>query len=283
MTPVAVVGTGRVGLSLARALARSGTTVRLLARTPRRAWDELPRVETDWRAALAACEMVVVAVPDDAIEDAASALLATGAITTHHVVLHTSGLRDRTALAPLLGTGASLGSWHPLQAFPVPTDDPAVWSDVAVALEGDVRALAAGRTMAERLALGPIIELAPDGKALYHAAAVVASNYVVVLAEIAERLARHGGAAVSAGLFTGIMQRTLRNVALNGPTMALTGPIRRGDVGTVRAHLEALTGNDRAAYVTLGREALLLARKAGLPDAPAVALERLLSSAKPVD
>lgn len=283
MTAVAVVGTGRVGLSLARALARSGASVRLLARTPRRRWEELPAVETDWRAAVGACGTIVMAVPDDAIEEAAETLRHTGAVTRQHVVLHTSGLRDRAALAPLLGTGAALGSWHPLQTFPVPTDDPSVWRDVAIALEGDARAVAAGRALAERMALGPVIELAAEGKVLYHAAAVVASNYVVVLAEIAERLARHGGAAESHGLFTAIMQRSLTNVAQQGTVLSLTGPIRRGDVGTVRAHLEVLAGNDRAAYVALGREALLLARKAGLPDAPAVALERLLSSAPPSD
>ena len=115
---VAVVGAGRVGLTLARALVLSGTPVRLLVRRARRlSLPGLPEPETDWQAALAASELVIVAVPDDAIPGVALRLAKSGQIQPRQVVLHISGLRGSEALVPLSASGAALGSLHPLQTF----------------------------------------------------------------------------------------------------------------------------------------------------------------------
>ena len=277
---VAVLGTGRVGLTLARALVLSGTSVRLLARSARPVPDGLPVAELDWSAALTAVELVLVAVPDDAIVDAAAALVRTGTIVGRHVVLHTSGLHHRAALDALESSGAALGSLHPLQSFSAPAGDAALLLGVPAIVEGDARAVAAARELAATLGMGTVIELPALGKVSYHAAAVVASNYLVVLADIAERLAREAGAGESAAmLFQPIMQQTLSNIADRGTVAALTGPVRRGDAGTVAAHLAVLHGDDRAAYVALAREALLLARRAGLPAAAATELEASFGTA----
>jgi predicted short-subunit dehydrogenase-like oxidoreductase (DUF2520 family) len=260
---VAIVGAGRVGLTLARALTRSGGTVRVFGR-------EAPAVDES--------DLVLIAVPDDAIEDVAHALARTGAVTSGHVILHTSGLRDRTALAILEPSGAALGSWHPLQTFGAAAGDPGALAGSPAVIEGDARALEAGRELAERLHLRPVVEVSAAGKAAYHAAAVFASNYLVVVAEVARRLAAVAGAGgASADLFLPIMRRTLDNYASAGAA-ALTGPIRRGDAGTVQRHLAALSGNDRVLYVAMGREALQLARDAGLDVERAAAIERLLTA-----
>ncbi len=260
---VAIIGAGRVGLTLARALIRSGTIVNVFGR-------EEPTVDQ--------ADLVLIAVPDDAIGDVATRLARAGTITGRHIVLHTSGLRDRSALAALEPTGAALGSWHPLQTFAMPTDDLDVLVGIAAVIEGDGRALEAGRALAERLGLQPIVEITAAGKPAYHAAAVFASNYLVVLAEIARHLGIEAGAgAASAEMFRPLMQRTLSNYSHVG-VASLTGPIKRGDAGTVERHLAVLTGDQRTLYLALGREALRLARQAGLEPAMATAIERLLTA-----
>lgn len=257
---VGIVGAGRVGRSLGRALERSGTVVSLLGRH-----DPLPPVT-----------LVLVAVPDDAIDAVAARLRDGGGLTAGQVVLHTSGLHDRTALAALDSSGAALGSFHPLQTFVHPDGEPEQLAGAAVVVEGDRGAVAMGRALAARLDMAPVVELATGQKAAYHAGAVFAGNYLVVLAEIATRLAREAGAGEAArALYLPLMRRALENVAAAGPA-ALSGPIRRGDSGTVARHLELLHGNDRDAYVVLGREALQQARDAGLDPAAADAIARLL-------
>lgn len=273
---VAIIGAGRVGLTLARALIHSGADVRLLGRHSRTLPEWLLAIETDWGPAIAAADLVLVAVPDDAIADVARTLATSGTVAARQIILHTSGLCDRTELAALDATGAALGSLHPLQTFAVPDGDPEALRGSPAAIEGDARALAAARAIAERLQLSPIVEIAAGGKPAYHAAAVFASNYQVVLADIAVRLARAAGAGdVSAELFLPLMRRTLDNYGIGGAA-ALTGPISRGDTGTVARHLDALTGADRALYVMLGREALRLARAAGLDERNATAIDMLL-------
>ncbi|MES2303941.1 MAG: Rossmann-like and DUF2520 domain-containing protein [Gemmatimonadota bacterium] len=282
MTPaaVAVVGTGRVGLTLVRALGLSGQEVRLLARSSRKVPAGLPDVETDWRPALAASRVVVLAVPDDAIGAVAEQLAASEAITSSHVVLHTSGLHGAESMAALRESGAALGSLHPLQAISHGQVDPAILRGTPAIVEGHDRAVVVARSLAELFGMSPVIELTAAGKVSYHAAAVIASNYLVVLVELAERLARAGGAGEGADqLFQPIMQQTLANIAAQGTVAALTGPVRRGDVGTVAAHLAVLRDNDRAVYIALGREALAIARVGGLAEPAAIALAELLSAA----
>ena len=278
-TAVAVVGTGRVGLTLARALVHSGRSVHLLTRTARPSYPGLPATETDWTASLAAASLVLVTVPDDAIAAVAATLCRTGAINRSQTVLHTSGLHHRAALGALESSGAALGSLHPLQSFTAPDGDAALLLGVPAIVEGDTRAVAVARELAAALGMGSVIELPALGKVRYHAAAVVASNYLVVLADLAERLARGAGAGDAAAvLFQPIMQQTLSNIAERGTVAALTGPVRRGDAGTVAAHLATLGGDDRVAYLALAREALLLARRAGLAERDARRIEELLAS-----
>ena len=119
--------------------------------------------------------------------------------------------------------------------------------------------------------------MAPGTKPAYHAGAVITSNYVVVLAALAEQLAREAGVppADAVRLYLPLMQGTVANLSL-GPAAALTGPIRRGDVATVRRHLAVLDPGQRLVYRTLGLAAVPLAREAGLAEAAAAAVEAAL-------
>ena len=102
----------------------------------------------------------------------------------------------------------------------------------------------------------------------------------MVLAAVAERVARLAGLPPSeaAALYLPLMQGTVANLAA-GPAGALTGPVRRGDVATLRRHLAALEPDDRVLYRTLGLGALRLAREAGLGEQAALAVERVLTDA----
>jgi predicted short-subunit dehydrogenase-like oxidoreductase (DUF2520 family) len=259
----AIVGAGRMGRGLAAALEQGGHPVRLLGRER--------RLEDTREAGL-----VLLAVPDDAIEGVAAELARSAAIGTEQVVLHLSGLLDRLALHPLASTGAALGSFHPLQTVADPATAPALLRGAYAGLEGDARALAAGAHLAHWLGMRPV-RLAPGAKPAYHAGAVIASNYAVVLAAVAEQLARRAGIADpdAGSVYLPLLRGTLANLAI-GPAAALTGPIRRGDAATVRRHLEALTPEERPLYRELGRVALRLARTAGLPEAQVEAVERAL-------
>lgn len=273
---VVVVGAGRVGLSLARALRRLGEPVRLLGRTAHPASTETPAVEVAWDDALASATLVVIAVADDAVTPVVQAVAASRALRPATVVLHTSGRHDRGVLEPLAMLGAVTGSWHPLQSIPEAADG-AVFAGVPAVLEGEGVAVAAGRTLAEQLGMSPIVELPAAGKVRYHAAAVFAANYLVALDAIAERVAREAGAwGASRGLFLPSMRRVLDNLAARTPVEALTGPVRRGDVGTVSAHLAVLEGPDREAYLVLAHEALRLAEKGGLDLDRAAAIRAVL-------
>lgn len=272
---IAVVGGGRVGLSLARALARSGP-VAVLSRGVRPLPAPLAPSTVAWEPALAAADVVLVAVPDDAIGAVALRLAQGGAVQARHAVLHTSGRQDRSALAALEASGASRGSFHPLQTLRDPEGSPEALVGAPAVLEGDTRAVDMGRALAIRLQMAPALEIPASGKPRYHAAAVFASNYLVVLADVAARLARGAGLEATAELFLPLMGRTLVHLGDGDPAAALTGPVRRGDVGTVEAHLAALDGEARALYLLLAREALALAEREGLDEERAAALRQVL-------
>jgi predicted short-subunit dehydrogenase-like oxidoreductase (DUF2520 family) len=261
--PVAIVGTGRMGQGLALALREAEVPVTLLGRGRR---------AEDTRGAA----LVLIATPDDAIGGVAVELARDGAVGESQVVLHLSGLLDRLALQVLEPTGAALGSFHPLQSVADPATAAERLRGSFAGVEGDARALAAGERLAAALGMR-VVRLAPGAKAAYHAGAVIASNYAVVLADVAERLARQAGVGAddAAALYLPLMRGTVANLAA-GPAAALTGPVRRGDEATVRRHLAALGPEDRALYRALGLLALRIAREAGLGDGPAAAVERAL-------
>jgi predicted short-subunit dehydrogenase-like oxidoreductase (DUF2520 family) len=263
--PVAIIGAGRMGRGLAAALEEAGVDARLLGRGD--PTDEVRRAS-----------LILIATPDDAIGDVAADLAREPTVAEHQVVLHLSGLLDRLALQALAFTGAGLGSFHPVQSIADPATAPDLLRGAYVGLEGDERALAAGEWLARALGMRPV-RLAPGAKPAYHAGAVVASNYAVVLAAVAEQLARRAGVPASdaASLYLPLMRGTVANLE-QGPTAALTGPIRRGDAATVRRHLAALSPQERALYRELGRVALRLAREAGLGEASAEAVGRALDA-----
>ena len=260
---VTILGAGRMGQGLALAL--RGVEVLLVSRRGHPVAAGL-RLHTGTRAqAVARGRVVILAVPDDAVTSLAAELAAERAVGADHTVPHLSGLLDRRALSPLTDTGAALGSFHPLQTIADPAAAREWLAGAYAGLEGDGRAVEVGSRLAEALGMVPV-ELSAAGKAAYHAGAAIVANYTTALFAVAERLAREAGvpAESAARLYLPLLRGTSANLDA-GPVAALTGPVRRGDAQTVRAHLAVLRGTDAQLYRMLGAEALRLARQAGLP------------------
>jgi len=265
---IAIVGGGRMGRGLARVLAEAGERVVLWSRR------EAAGAVTD---AVAGARTILLAVPDDAITPLAGTLAEAGAVEPGQVVLHLSGLHGREALGPLAGVGAALGSLHPLQAISDPDTAAERWRGAYAAVEGDETAAREAERLARLLGLIPF-RLTSAQKPVYHAGAVMAANYVVALAAAAQRLGEQAGvpAELAGRLYLPLLAGSLENLRSQVPAKALTGPVRRGDLATIRAHLAALDPDDRSLYARLGLEALRLARTGGLDPETAAKIELLL-------
>jgi predicted short-subunit dehydrogenase-like oxidoreductase (DUF2520 family) len=271
---IAVVGAGRVGATLARLWHRAGIRIGSIAsRTPGHA--EALAAALSARVARspiesAEADLIVLAVPDDAIKSVVDewrelALDGRG-------VIHTSGAHDRRVLSPLAAQGAQIGSLHP--AFPFAAVDLAVER-----LPGSVFAVEAvdeplrGWLIALVKALdGHVLEVSPGGKALYHAALVFASNYTVTLYSLADRLLAVIGAEPESAraALDGLLAGTIANLRERGIPDALTGPLVRADLGTLRAHLAALRAVDPALadlYAGLARASYPMLTQRGVDTA----------------
>jgi predicted short-subunit dehydrogenase-like oxidoreductase (DUF2520 family) len=220
---------------------------------------------------------VLIATPDDAIREVAAELAAEGAVSRDQVVLHLSGLLDRSALLPLEESGAGCGSFHPLQSVAEPSTAAERLKGAYVGIEGDDRALTAAERLANTLRMIPV-RIPAAAKPAYHAGAALVANYTVALVGVAVRLARSAGvpAELASRIYLPLLGGAVANLNAMGPAASLTGAVRRGDERTIRTHLEALGPEDRALYRTVGKAAVRLAREAGLSDSAAQRVEAAL-------
>ena len=264
---VFILGAGRAGQGLARALRASG--VDLVGLHGRHVADGSEQVTAGAipntvREATAVLVTVRDSQLDMALAELAAAPLAAGA-----VVLHASGSAEPETIEQLRRRGHPAGTFHPL----VPLADPARAADMLmgafIGIDGDDRARATALELAARLG-ATTVAIPPGTKARYHAAAVIASNFPAVLFAVAERqLAACGfepGTARS--VVQALMSATIENLRDRSGAEALTGPIVRGDVETVRRHLHALTADPEAleVYRALSRGAFDIARAVGTEE-----------------
>jgi predicted short-subunit dehydrogenase-like oxidoreductase (DUF2520 family) len=264
---VTIIGAGRMGQGLGLALKRRGYKIALVARTPRDVAPPLVLHHGSRAEAMAGAELILIATPDDAITAVAKELAAEGSVTRDQVVLHLSGLLDRTALLPLEESGAGCGSFHPLQSVAEAATAAERLKGAYVGIEGDDRALTAAERLANTLRMIPV-RIPASAKPAYHAGAAFVANYTVALVGVAERLARAAGvpADIAARIYLPLLGGAVANLTALGPAASLTGAVRRGDVRTIQAHLSALGPEDRILYRTVGRAAVTLAREAGVDE-----------------
>jgi len=285
MKSFSIVGAGRLGTVLGAALVRRGWTAAAIVDKDARAAREsrliigrgkaVPRLGGTSRPG----DVVIIAVPDDAVGRVAAGLARCGVTWAGRIVFHTSGLLAARVLAPLRKQGALVASVHPVQAFPRKDAPPSIFRGITWGIEGDPAAVAAAEEMVRGLR-GNVLLLSEKDKPLYHAACSLASNAMIALEWTASGMlgAAGIGEKAAAGMLSPLVQGTLQNVNNLGLEKALTGPILRGDVVTVRKHLEALRDDPhaRGVYLAMGKQILRLAEKSGLPAGRVTALKRLL-------
>lgn len=269
---VGVISAGRVGAVLGAALARAGHRVTAVAAVSdasrRRAASLLPDAEVKPPDEVAAAaDLLLLAVPDDALAQLASGLAATGALRRGTLVAHTSGAHGVGVLSPLAEIGALPLALHPVMTF-TGTDvdlqrlDGAAWgvtSDEVL------------RPVAETLVIetgGEPSFIAEELRPLYHAGLAFAANHLVTLVTQAADLLQTSGVDQPQRMLGPLLGAALDN-ALRTGDRALTGPVARGDAGTVAVHLETLARHAPDAldaYIAMGRLTAGRALASGLLD-----------------
>lgn len=217
-------------------------------------------------------------MPDDVVPEMAHALAGQGEAPAGCAAFHLSGALATEVLAPLHARGYAVGSFHPLQALAHPVSGARRLRGSWVAVTGAPEAVAIARRVAGALEAGTLA-IPESRRPLYHAAAVMASNFIPPLLDVACRLLERAGVPHEDALpaLLPLVRGTLENLAEHGVSAGLTGPIPRGDVETVGLHLRALEAEDRRLYAALGRELVRLAWDRIPEDAARELLERFNS------
>ena len=284
----AIIGAGRLGRTLGRLLALrdyrpAGLSCRTL-RSARQARDFIGGGEptTSNVQAAARVPLVLIATPDREIVPVARDLARGRLSWTGRIVVHTSGAISSAALDPLKRRGALVASVHPLASIAAPRPDLDL-QGTPFALEGDPGAVRQLRRLIVEVG-GTPVTIPRQAKALYHLIACILSNDLVALLAGGFEAARGLGlgARQAARLYLPLIRGTVENVARLGPVRALTGPVSRGDVATLRLHGEALRtlpAEVRRVHRALGLRSVGLALEAGtITPEVAARLARLLGS-----
>ncbi|HKS48466.1 MAG TPA: DUF2520 domain-containing protein [Amycolatopsis sp.] len=277
---IGVVSAGRVGSVLGAALWRAGHTVvaasgiskesreraeRLLPGVPLQPPDEV----------VAAADLVLLAVPDDALAGLVRGLAATGSWRTGQIVIHTSGAHGLDVLGPAAEAGALPLALHPVMTFTGREEDlqrMAACSVGVTAAAEDEAAWHVGEALTMEMG-GEPVRIPETARPLYHAALAHGANHLVTLVNDCVELLRGSGIAHAERMLGPLLSAALDNALRHGDR-ALTGPVVRGDAGTVRRHLAVLT--ERApdvepCYSTMAERTVARATTAGLLDAGAAA------------
>lgn len=243
---IGIVGAGAVGTALGVALTRAGWPITAVASRDavrRERFRELvggTRAFVEITPLLDEVELIVLAVPDDAIGSVAEGIR----LYSGQALIHTSGALGAEVLEPAMAAGTQIGSFHPLVAFADIERAVEALHGATVAVEGDDQLVALLADMARAIG-ADAVRLAPGTKAAYHAAAVLAAGGFVALLDAIAELGRVAGLdeAGSLAIYGPLIEQTLGNARALGIRAALTGPLTRGDVGTLERHLVTLAAD----------------------------------------
>lgn len=278
MYRIGIVGPGRAGSALGAALRAAGYHLTgVTARSPEsaeRAARLLPGVPVLALSELVdASDVLILAVPDDAIAPVAAAIDP----RPGQFVVHLSGAHGTAVLAAATARGAVPVALHPPMTFTgTPADGARVRATTFTATAPD-EAVALVERLGKELGAG-VQWVAEEHRALYHAGLVHGANHLVTLFVQASDVLRAAGVGDPRATLAPLMRAMLDNTVQAGHD-ALTGPIARGDVETVRAHLAGLTGSTRSSYVVLARATVdLVAADGRLEPGTAARLRAVLDS-----
>ena len=249
---VAVIGTGRVGTAMAHLLSGKGYDVAAVSDVSREARERAAalsgaRALADAAVAAGLADIILITTPDDAIEDTCNEIARApvgsdpGGALSGKKVIHMSGALGLDALSAASRAGADVLSVHPIQTFAdvQGAERSLPGSTFGVTCEPGLEGWAGGFVASLD---GRVLIVKDADKVLYHAAAAVACNLLAMVEYGAQAIMRGLGFAdeQTSEALLHLSAATVENVARLGPAAALTGPLARGDVGTLRAHMEAL-------------------------------------------
>jgi len=283
MLKVSFIGAGTVGTALAVLLSRKGYEVTSVYSRSRSSAEKLAAEVSGCRVAISsqeaadATDLVFITTPDDAIPDVVSCVK----WQKGRGVVHCSGADSTGILEPARKSGAMIGGFHPLQTFAGTRQAIENIPGSTFALEAEEPLLTTLKKMAEDLG-GPWITLKAEDKVAYHTAAVFASNYLVTLVKMATDLWKTFSIPTDQATraLLPLMHGTLHNIETIGIPHCLTGPIARGDAGTINKHLDMLQKKAPALifpYKELGLQTIPVALAKGkINKKRAVELEMIL-------
>ena len=216
-------------------------------------------------ADLAPADIYLIASPDDQIASCCEQLVASGMVQPGVVVFHCSGALSSAVLAPAAACGALTASIHPVRSFASPEQVALSFAGTWCGVEGDEAALAILRLLFTGIG-AKLVDIDPAAKTVYHAAAVFACNYVVTLLDVAVQAYQHAGIPqdIAMQMMAPLVHKTVEQVFASGTAAALSGPIARGDMGTVERQQAAISAWDAEKgnlYALLAKETMALARR----------------------
>ncbi|TYP95374.1 putative oxidoreductase, contains short-chain dehydrogenase (SDR) and DUF2520 domains [Fodinibius salinus] len=266
-----VIGTGRLGSALVRAFYDKDISIKsVFNRTVEKARGlsnkfEISIVSTFPSSVNELGKLVFLTVADQAIEDTAQQLAELGSDFSNHIIVHCSGNQSAEVLKPLKEKGAVIASFHPLQTFTGESAEGRL-EGISFSLQGDNDAFNALKDVAQKLD-AETLEVTPQQKSDLHAAAVLASNYLTALLDASVQTASLSGLSKiqAKKALMPLIQTAVQNIDEGSFEGALTGPIQRGDIGTVKQHLELLEGHSELVdlYITMGKRTVNLAERSG--------------------
>jgi predicted short-subunit dehydrogenase-like oxidoreductase (DUF2520 family) len=266
LSHVIIVGPGRAGMALGHALVRTHAveSLTVCGRRPEPPAHPLfieglaryvfglarPTMET---------AAVFLAVPDHVVPEMAHALAGQGPPADGCAAFHLSGALTTDVMAPLHARGYEVGSFHPLQAIAHPVTAAERLPGSYVAVTGTPGAVAVARRLAAAMG-SPVLTVPEARRPAYHAAAVMASNFLPPMLDVACRLLEQAGVPDDDALpaLINLVRGTLANIEEVGLEDAVTGPVPRGDAETVALHLRAMEPEDRRLYALLAQHLLRL-------------------------
>lgn len=273
---IAIIGAGRVGSAIGSLLRQSGVAVtavsaRHQATALAAALSTGGEPFTDNALAARTATLVLIAVPDDAVADVVREIALGGGFSAGQVVAHVSGALGLEVLRPAAEAGAATGCLHPAQSF---ANVQHAMREIPGSVFGITAEEGACPTLEALVAVlgGVPVRVRESNRPLYHVASVMASNYLVALADMAAELFERAGLSPeeARAALGPLVRGTATNIRVAGTRGAMTGPIVRGDIDTVRAHLVALEcvpAEMRDTYRLLGLRANAIALETGRVDA----------------
>lgn len=269
LSSATIIGTGSLGSALAKALFENNYTITSLfnrrlrkaesiAREVRaRYFSEFPESSSQLGS------LIFLTVQDSEIEHTVNNLCRIAGSFSGHTIVHCSGSKEASLLEPLQNKGARIAAFHPLQTF-TSASGTRDFQNIFFDVEADDVTFSRLRDVADSLG-GQTIRITAAAKPYLHAAAVMSSNYLVTLLDISGKIAALGGIDKEQAMeaLIPLVRTTLQNIESAGTAKALTGPIKRGDVETVKLHLELLKRDESLlrAYKKLGLETLQVSEK----------------------